>query len=68
MKIDNEQEKMAMNLKDDKSLCKLSKENVRAIKAKYHIHCLIAYTNCYRSFQRLIAPDNIQEDNQECIL
>lgn len=39
MKVDNEQGKMAMNLEDDELLDKLSKENVRANKAKYHIHC-----------------------------
>ena len=43
---------MAVEMQDTAFLAKISGGDLIAIEAKYHINCLVAFQNCYRSHQR----------------
>ena len=65
MELDQELRQMATELQDTSLLSRISGGDLIAIEAKYHIHCLVAYKNRYRSAQRACASEssNTTEEN-----
>ncbi len=58
MGLDKELRKMATDLQDTLLLSRISGGDLIAIDAKYHINCLVAYKNHYRSAQRACASES----------
>ncbi len=56
--LDKELRKMATDLQDTSLLSRISGGDLIAIDAKYHINCLVAYKNRYRSAQRACASES----------
>lgn len=65
MGLDQELRQIATELQDASLLSRISGGDLIAIEAKYHINCLVAYKNRYRSAQRACASEssNSAEEN-----
>ena len=58
--------RIATEMQDVSLLSKISGGDLIAIEAKYHLNCLVAYRNQYRSTQR--APGDISNTTEEKVL
>lgn len=68
MGLDKELRMMATALQDTTLMSKLSGGDLVAIEAKYHLNCLVAYRNQYRSMQRAASSDDGTTTTDEKIL